>query len=97
MNDKLKPDTDAGTIAALMQRMLEQRLPRAERILVRMRAGERLSDVDLDFLKRVEQDSRWPLPLIRRHPEYLEILTRGISLYEEILTLALENEKATRD
>lgn len=97
MNDRIKPDTDAGTIAALMQRMLEQRLPRAQRILERVRAGERLSDADLDFLKRVEQDSRWPLPLVQRHPEYLEILTRGISLYEEILALALENERAARD
>lgn len=97
MDKRLSPDTDAGTIAALMQRMLEQRLPRAQRMLERVRAGQRLSDADLDFLKRVEQDSRWPLPLIQRHPEYLEILTRGISLYEEILALALENERSSKD
>jgi hypothetical protein len=39
-------EEDAGTIAALMLRMTEYRLPRAERMLERVKSGEKLSDSD---------------------------------------------------
>ena len=42
---------DAGTIAALMIRFSEYRLPRAQRMLNRVNAGELLNDSDIAFLK----------------------------------------------
>jgi hypothetical protein len=85
---------DAGTITALMIRMKEIRLPRATRMLDRVNRGEKLRDSDIQFLKRVYNDSRGSLPLVQRHPEYHELISRVIDLYTEIITKGLENEKS---
>jgi len=85
---------DAGTIAALMLRMRDFRLPRAKRLLELVRAGNTLSDEDIQFLKRVYDDSRSSQPLVQRHPEYQELIVKALDLYTEIITKGLENEKA---
>mgnify|MGYP001570992600 CR=1 FL=1 len=85
---------DAGTIAALMIRMKEERLPRALRILDRVNNGEKLGDSDINFLKRVYDDSRSTQPLLTRHPEYHSLIVRSLDLYTEIIAKGLENEKA---
>jgi hypothetical protein len=85
---------DAGTIAALMIRMKESRLPRAKRLLEKVTGGEKLSNQDIAFLKRVYNDSRSSQPLVQRHPEYHELIVRALDLYTEIITRGLENEKA---
>jgi len=84
---------DAGTIAALMIRFKEYRLPRAQRMLDRVNGGEKLSDNDIQFLKRVYKDGRNTQSLVKRHPEYNDLIARYISLYTEIIDKALENEK----
>ena len=85
---------DAGTIAALMIRFKEYRLPRAQRMLEKVNDGEKLSDSDIQFLKRVYKDGRNTQPLVKRHPEYNDLISRYISLYTEIINKGLENEKA---
>jgi hypothetical protein len=85
---------DAGTIAALMKRFSEYRLPRMLRLLEHVRAGERIGDSDLEFLKRVYEDSRSNQLLYARNPEYSDLISRALSLYEEIIERSLENEKA---
>ena len=85
---------DAGTIAALMIRFKEYRLPRAQRMLEKVNEGEKLSDSDIQFLKRVYKDGRNTQPLVKRHPEYNDLIARYISLYTEIINKGLENEKA---
>ena len=85
---------DAGTIAALMIRFKEYRLPRAQRMLEKVNGGEKLSDSDIQFLKRVYNDGRNTQPLVKRHPEYNDLITRYINLYTEIINKGLENEKA---
>ena len=87
-------DKDTGTIAALMIRFREYRLPRASRILERVNAGETLQDSDIAFLERVFNDARENQMLVQRHPEYQELVSRATALYEEITSKALENEKA---
>jgi hypothetical protein len=89
-----KSDQDAGTIAALMLRFKEYRLPRAKRLLKKVDGGEILSEDDIRFLKRVYNDGRNTQPLIKRHPEYNDLVTRAIDLYIEIITKGLENEKS---
>jgi hypothetical protein len=86
-------EKDAGTIAALMIRFKEFRLPRAQRMLDKVNGGEKLSDNDIQFLKRVYNDGRKTQPLVKRHPEYNDLITRYISLYTEIIDKGLENEK----
>mgnify|MGYP001819594979 CR=1 FL=1 len=87
-------DKDTGTIAALMIRFKEYRLPRAMRMLDRVNAGETLMDNDIAFLKRVFDDARANQQLVKRNPEYSELVSRAVALYEEIVAKAMENEKA---
>lgn len=90
MSENLK---DAGTIAALMDRFEHQRLPRALQIKEKVFQGERLDDVDIDFLKQVFEDAHQVKPLLDRHPEYQTLVVRAIDLYKEITDKALENEQ----
>ena len=85
---------DAGTITALMIRFREYRLPRAQRMLEKVNGGEKLSANDIQFLKRVYKDGRNTQSLVKRHPEYNDLIARYISLYTEIIDKGLENEKA---
>lgn len=86
-------EEDAGTIVALMLRMKEDRLPRAQRMLEKVNDGEKLSDSDIRFLKRVYRDNRANQALIKRNPGYVELMSGFIDLYAEIITKGLENEK----
>jgi len=86
-------EKDAGTIAALMIRFKEYRLPRAQRMMEKVNGGETLSDSDIQFLKRVYEDGRNNQPLVKRHPEYNDLISRFIGLYTEIIAKGLENEK----
>ena len=85
---------DAGTIAALMIRLKEYRLPRAQRMLEKVSAGEKLADSDIEFLKRVLAEGKSQRSLIERHPEFQSLASRFVDLYTDIITRALENEKA---
>ena len=87
-------EKDAGTIAALMIRFKESRLPRAQRLLEKVNGGEKLGDSDIQFLKRVYQDTRNYRSLVERHPEYNNVFTGFIDLYTEIITTGLENEQS---
>ena len=85
---------DAGTIAALMIRLKETRLPRAKLLLDKVNGGDKLSDSDIRFLKRVHEDSRANQALVTRNPEYHGLVTQFIDLYTEIAAKGLENEKS---
>ena len=87
-------EKDAGTIAALMIRFKETRLPRAQRLLEKVNGGEKLGDSDIQFLKRVYQDTRNYRSLVERHPEYNNLFAGFIDLYTEIITTGLENEQS---
>ena len=87
-------EKDAGTISALMLRMTETRLPRAQRLLEKVNDGSTLSDNDIRFLKRVFRDSRSNQSLFKRNPELIDLVSRFIDLYAEIVEKALENEKS---
>jgi hypothetical protein len=85
---------DAGTIAALMIRTRDYRLPRAQRMLEKVKDGELLSEEDIAFLRRVFNDSRNIQSLVSRHPEYHDLVCKMLDLYFEIISTGLENEKA---
>ena len=90
MNDSAK---DTGVIMALLQRLEQQRLPAILAIKKRVDQGERLEDHDIDFLKQMFADANKIKPMIDKHPEYQDLVAQLISLYNEITTKALENEK----
>ena len=77
-----------------MIRFKDYRLPRAKRLLEKVNEGYTLADEDIQFLKRVFDDSRASEPLVKRHPEYHELIARALDLYSEIVSKGLENEKS---
>ena len=85
---------DQATIAALMTRFKDYRLPRAERLLERMRKGEKLTGYDIYWLKAVHRDGVRSRPLVRRNPEYNDLIVRAIDLFTEIIELGVHNEQA---
>ena len=87
------PKHDAGLAQALLDRMSNQRLPRALELKERVDAGAALSSLDLQFLDEVFADAQSIQPLVERHPEYQQLVSRAIHLYKEILDRAMENEK----
>ncbi len=84
---------DAGTIQAMLERLERFRLPRALAIKTRVDAGERLTDDDIEFLKRVFDDAEAACPLAAKHPKYQPLVSRLVSLYDEITQKGLANEK----
>jgi hypothetical protein len=90
-------DKDAGTIAALMKRFREQRLPRAQRMLEKVEAGSILSDEDIAYLERIFKDANSVRPLVERNPEYHALVSRTTDLYATIVEKAVENEEKAKD
>lgn len=86
---------DEGVIAALLERLNTQRLPRALELKDKVDRGEVLDDFDIEFLKQVFADASQVKPLVDRHPEYQTLVARLVDLYKDITDKALENEKAS--
>ena len=86
---------DEGRLAAIVERIEEQRLPRALELKEKVDQGETLEDFDIDFLERVFEDCDRFKPLLDRHPEYQQLAAQMMSLYHHITTQALANEQAS--
>lgn len=88
-----KEANDTGVAAVIIERLEKERLPRALDLKAKVEAGGRLDDMDIAFLERVFADSEDLKPLLDRHPEYNELASRMMRLYQEITARGLENEK----
>jgi hypothetical protein len=84
---------DTGVATVIFERLEKERLPRAIDLKAKVDAGGRLDDLDIAFLERVFADSEDLKPLLDRHPEYNELASRMMRLYQEITAKGLENEK----
>ena len=84
---------DAGTIQALLDRLVKWRLPRTMELKKRIDAGERLTDTDVAFLKEMLEDAQRSQHVVARNPEVRSVGVQLVQLYSEIITKAAENEK----
>ncbi len=84
---------DAGVIAAIIDTLEAQQLPRALDLLSKVEAGGVLDDMDIGFLERVFLDTEELKPMLARHPEHQDLVARAIDLYHAITTRALANER----
>lgn len=90
------PKKDAGTILVLLNRLNNQRLPRALRLKKQVDRGECLGDYELRFLQQVFEETGTARGLAVKYPEYQDLVDRMAALYAEITRKAAENA-ATRD
>ena len=88
-------EKEAGLVEVIVQRLEEQRIPRALDILARVENGERLNEFDISFLEEAMQDAMEVKPFIDQHPEWQEFSTRLFALYKDITSKALANEQAS--
>lgn len=94
MERKELDSMDEGVLTVIVERMQEQRFPRALELKAKVDSGETLEDFDIDFLEKVFEDCNNLKPLLDRHPEYRDLAARMMNLYHAITTKALANEQA---
>ena len=63
-----KKTHDAGVAQTLLDRMSNQRLPRALELKEKVDAGETLGEYDLNFLEEVFKDAHAIQPMVERMP-----------------------------
>lgn len=86
-------DKDTGTIVAMLERFVKQRMPRAHEIKARVDKGECLDQIDIDYLEQIFREAGENRQYLKRHPEYTDIVNSAANLYHDIIARALENEK----
>jgi hypothetical protein len=83
-----------AVIDTLMDRFEKQRLPRLLSIKESVDKGEKLSNIDIEFLEQSFKDARQNEAYRKAAGDDLkELITKVVTLYKEITSKALENEK----
>ena len=85
---------DLLTIQALLERLVKFHLPRTLEVKKRIENGELLTDHDIEYLHLALEHAWDGYSIVANHAEYQHITFQLFELYDEIITQALENERA---
>jgi len=89
-------DKDDGIAVVLLNRLTEERLPRALAIKEQVDRGELLNDSEINFLEKVFEDAVANRSQWEHHPELAEIISKMAALYKDITEKALANEENSK-
>ena len=67
--------------------------PRALELKAKVDGGKPLEQFEVNYLEDILNDLRTIKGLVDRHPEYEPLVVKGMQLYTEITTKALQNEQ----
>jgi hypothetical protein len=81
-----------GVLTTVIERFEKQQLPRAFSIKDAVDHGQKLSDLNISFMKEVLRESEQFRHFADDNPEYRELFSRSIHLYSSIIKQALANE-----
>ena len=85
---------DELIIAAALNRLTNENLPRTLSLKKKVDAGEVLSEYDHKFLRRVLGNADDLNAVLERNPEYMELRSKAVGLVHDILAKSADNEKA---
>jgi DNA-binding XRE family transcriptional regulator len=88
-----KEDAEEGTIAVLLKRAVEKRIPNVLAVRDRLEKGGTLSNLEITHLEEILANSQKMQEMVERHPEFQELAAKMINLYAEITRMAVENEE----
>jgi hypothetical protein len=84
---------DEGTLAALLQNA-KRGIPNLLAVKERIDGGDTLSDLEIADLEDIFARARHMIHVYDEHPEVQDIVAHVVSMYLQITTKAVENEKA---
>ena len=85
---------DAKTLAVVIAKLTQEHIPRLKRMKERVERGEKLSDQEINDLKRIYDGTMKESRIVERNPEFMDITLRYVELYTTVLNKALENEQS---
>ena len=89
-------EKDKGVIFVLLERFNKQRLPRALALKKKVYSGELLNDYDHKLIEEVQENAKQVESLIERNPEYKDLVTKALNLWNEIIEKDIENQEKTK-
>ena len=89
-------EDEKGTAQVLLQRLVDQRLPRLLEMKTRVDDGEALTDYDVEYLEHALRDAQHNEQYATHFPEYAGLVASIAKLYEHITSRALENQRGAR-
>lgn len=85
---------ELGVIQVLLHRFDTYRLSYGLQLKAQVEKGERLSEYEMRFLKKVVAEGVHASRLAAKHAKYEDLVSQATSLFSEIMSRALENERA---
>ena len=92
MDQRDQKTMDDGKIVVLMER-LKSRIPELLVVKERIEKGDTLSELEMIKLSSMLEHANDTRDLLQRHPELQKMAMKIVTLYNDIVNGALENEK----